>query len=501
MKKFIFSLTVLAALVSCKQEKIDTPSLFREVKIMASTAETKTQLNENAVVWEKNDAISLRFENDAAYYVTSFTTEGTGSSAAFKGQLPNTVSVAAGYEPTGYAVYPAAAMKNDGTVTFTVDANPTAGTSFAAGDNLSSAKVSLADLDDKGSTSADFLNALSIIRFTVDPDVTSLKLTSDKSLAGTAVLTFDKDGRLAVSSRTDEGKTLTVAAPDGGFAEGTTYNVLVYPGTFGTITAEMTDKDGCTYSKTNSNITFAASKFYTFSFQNPDNFDKVYWFAASGRNFAANDEVQVVVDGYVNETLTYAGNKFTGKTTHAAYVADPKGYVLYPADAYNAGNISCTLPADGTKVATELWAAPFSLQDEAVTFASVTAALGTLNFIVPDGVASVEIVSDKGIVGTADMTVNASDGTFTAAGADGNEITVTGGTSYEFYVYPVTGAALTVTLTDGAGQTVEKNLDLTVSAGGSATLDLSGNLNFDKNGTFDNEGFTDGLGSGNKIEF
>ena len=502
MKKLMFSLAALAALVSCSQKTVETPSLFREVSIVANSTQTKTQLSTNAVVWEEGDDIALKFTKNSTpvtVHVENFETSQSGPNVTFNGTLPNTVSVDAGYEKIGYAVYPATAMANDGTVTFTVNANPTAGTSFATDANLSSAKVSLEELDESGSTEANFLNALSIIRFTVDPDVATLTLTADKPLAGSAALTFDSDGRLEVSSFNTEGKTLTVAAPAGGFEEGTTYNVLVYPGEFATLTAEMTDTDGCTYSKTNNTIAFEASKFYTFSFQNPDNFTKDYSFAATGRTFVADDEVQVVVDGYVNETLTYAAEKFAGKTTHAAYEADQAGYALYPASAYNAGNISCVLPADGTKSATELYAAPFSLQDETVAFASVTASLGTVSFVVPEGVASVAIVSDKGIVGTAEMTVG-TDGKFTAANANGKNVSVTGGTSYEFYVYPVTGASLTVTLTDGAGQTVTLDpISLTVAAGGSKTLDLSGDLNFDKNGNFTHEGF--GSGTDTPIEF
>ena len=190
----MFSLAALAALVSCSQKTVETPSLFREVSIVANspvanTPQAKTQLSENAVVWEANDAIALKFTgNDVATHVATFSTSDKGASVTFNGKLPNTVSVAGGYEQTGYAVYPATAMGNDGAVTFTVDANPTASTSFATAKNLSSAKVSLVELDASGSADANFLNALSIIRFTVDPDVQTLTLTADKSLAGTAAL-------------------------------------------------------------------------------------------------------------------------------------------------------------------------------------------------------------------------------------------------------------------------------------------------------------------------
>ena len=493
MKKLIFSLAALAALVSCSQKTVETPSLFREVSIVANSTQTKTQLSDNAVVWEENDAIALKFTGtNVTTHVATFSTSDNGATVRFTGKLPNTVSTAEGYTSVGYAVYPATAMKDDGTVSFTVSGTPTASASFAINENLSSAVVSLADLDADGSAEATFKNALSIIRFTVDPDVQNIKLTASQPLAGTATLTFDNEGRLTSPVLTTPANTLVVNPPAGGFSEGETYNVLVYPGKFNTITAEMTDSDGCTYEKTNNSIVFGASKFYTFNFEDPANFDKGYYFTASGRSFAAGDEVQVVVDGHVNATLAYADNKFAGQTKHSYYAADKAGYALYPASAYNNGAISYNLPADGTMPTAELWAAPFSLKDQSVTFASVTASLGTVNFTVPTGVKSVEITSDKGIVGTADMTVG-TDGTFTATGAAGQKITVANAAdTYDIYVYvyPVSDATLTVTLKDAAGQTVTlDSITLSVAAGESKTLDLSNDLKFDKIGNFSHEGF------------
>lgn len=506
MKKLIFSLAAVAALVSCSQKTVETPSLFREVSIEASSTQTKTQLDGNDVVWEANDAVAIRFTKDAAHHVEIFTTTEEGATVDFKGTLPNTVSVDGGYAETGYAVYPAAAMEDDGTVSASLPSAVTvnANGSFDSRKNLSSAKVSLEDLDETGSTTATFKNAFSIIRFTLDAGVETLEITADNPLVGTAAMVFDEDGRLVKSGDfTSPSNTITVTPPvESTFDGETVYNVLVFPGSFTSLTARMTDADGCTYEKTNTgSYQFDASKFYTFNFTNPANFTKDYDFTATGKSFVEDtDEVQVVIGSTPEGVLTAkAGNAFAGKTTHAKYEADADGYLLYPASAYNAGNISCVLPADGTKSATELYAAPFSLQDETVAFASVTASLGTVSFVVPEGVASVAIVSDKGIVGTAEMTVG-TDGKFTAANANGKNVSVAGGTNYEFYVYPVTGASLTVTLTDGAEKTVTKDLTLTVAAGGSVTLDLSGDLNFDKDGTFGNEGFEDGRG-GNPIEF
>ena len=474
------------------------------MSIVAKSAETKTVLQDNAVVWEASDAIKVRFDKTdaSASHFETFTTAQGGAEATFAGTLPNDVSQTGGYNATGYAVYPAAAMAADGTVSFTLPSNVTvdATGTFSASKNLSSAKVSLTDLVSDGTTSANFLNAFSIIRFTLDPDVKTLMLTANQPLAGAAVMKFDDNGRLVVDSFTSEGTELTISAPDGGFKENAMYNVLVFPGTFTWLKAQMTDTDDCTFEKTVDNLTFAAANFYKFNFTNPDNFDKTYSFTATGRTFAADDEIQVVVPETpaADAVLKYVDGKFTGKTTHANYEADKPGYALYPASAYNSGNISYTLPADGTQPTGELYAAPFSLKDESVTFTSVTSSLAKLSFTVPTGVTSVKIASDKGIVGAAPMTVN--NGVLVAGEGNGMEINVTGGTEYTLYVYPVESANLTVTLTDAADQTVEKTMTLTVAAGATKTLDLSGDLNFDKNGNFTHEEFVDGNG-GNAIEF
>ena len=505
MKRLFLAVAALAALVSCNRGNELVPSQnFRNVSIVAKSAETKTVLQDNAVVWEESDAIKVRFDktDKSASHLETFTTTQGGAEATFAGTLPNDVSGTGGYDATGYAVYPANAMDENGTVSFTLPSNVTvdATGTFSASENLSSAKVSLTELVSNGTTSANFLNAFSIIRFTLDPDVQTLKLTADKPLAGAAVMNFDDYGRLVVDSFTSEGKELTISAPEGGFKENATYNVLVFPGTSMSLTAAMTDADNCKFEKTVDNLTFAAAKFYEFNFTNPDNFDKLYSFTATGRDFADDDQIQVVVSETpsANAVLTYADNKFSGKTTHANYEADEPGYALYPASAYNSGNISYNLPADGTQPTDELYAAPFSLKDESVTFKSVTSSLAQLSFTVPTGVKSVNIASDKGIVGTASMTVT--DGVLVAGAGDGKEINVTTGT-YTLYVYPVDAATLTVTLTDAADGTVEKEMTLTVAAGATKTLDLSGDLNFDKNGNFTHEEFENGNANEEAIVF
>lgn len=505
MKKLIFSLAAVAALVACSQKTVETPSLFREVSIEANSTQTKTQLDGNAVVWEANDAVAIRFTKDAAHHVGTFTTTQTGPTVDFKGTLPNTVSVDGGYAEIGYAVYPAAAMANNGTVSASLPSAVTvnANGSFDSGKNMSSAKVSLANLDATGSTTATFQNAFSIIRFTLDAGVETLEITADKPLVGTAAMAFDEDGRLVKSGDfTSPSNTITVTPPAESTFDGeTVYNVLVFPGSFSSLTARMTDTDGCTYEKTNTGTyKFDASKFYTFNFTNPANFTKDYGFTATGdKSFVeGTDKVQVVIGSTPEGVLTAkADNAFAGKTTHAKYEEDVAGYLLYPASAYNAGNITYTLPADGSLA--ELWWAPFSLQDTEVTFKN---ALAGIYITVPAGVKSVKVIADKGIVGAATMTFI--DGKLVVDGeGDGSEVTIDTSVAAEYYsfnIYPIEDAKCSIILIDAAGRECEvETIDvLGLSAGDSILRDYSAGVDFDKDGSFGNEGFVSG---GDAVEF
>lgn len=508
MKKTFFFFAALVAVAACNEVKIETPSLTREVTIKASSAETKTQLSGDAVLWEANDAVALRFTKDAAHHVETFTTADAGASVNFKGTLPNTVSFAGGYDEIGYAVYPAVAMANDGTVSASLPSAVTvnANGSFDSGKNLSSAMVSLANLDATGSTTATFQNAFSIIRFTLDAGVETLEITADKPLVGTAAMAFDGDGRLVKSGDfTLPSNTITVTPPAESTFDGeTVYNVLVFPGSFSSLTARMTDVDGCTYEKTNTGTyKFDASKFYTFNFTNPANFTKDYGFTATGKSFVeGNDEVQVVIGSTPEGVLTAkAGNAFAGKTTHAKYEADAAGYLLYPASAYNAGNITYTLPDDGSAPA-ELWSAPFSLKDTEVAFTPVENALAAIYISVPAGVKSVKVIADRGIVGTAAMTVT--DGKLVVDGeGDGSEVTIETPVAAEYYsfnIYPIEEAKCSIILIDAAGRECEvmTNEMLGLSAGDSMLRDYSAGVDFDKDGNFSNEGFVSGGGA---VEF
>ena len=506
MKKLLFALAAFTTLVSCMQEKVETPSLFREVKIMASAAETKTTLDGNSVVWENGDAIALNFTNNDGDYVTSFSTAGSGTSAQFTGTLPGAVSTLNGYAAEGYAVYPASAMDNEGNVSFTVPFNVTADEdgSFSNGENLTSAVVSLADLDADGTTSAKFKNALSIIRFTLDSGVKELVLsTGTGKLAGEANMSFvtsgDSKGRLALSSTPSAGE-MTIHPEGSGFTSGKTYNVLVYPGQYKDITATLTDQDGCTFTKTvEGTYDFAAANFYTFSFVTK--FVKALTFTSQNMTFTAGtDKIQAVFGDLYNETLTAeAGNKFTVNLPHEVIEQNIKGYVVYPSTAYSAGKVYYTLDPDlDYQTGTKIWTATITPESESVSFLNLNTNLAKIKFILPEGVKSLDITSDKGLFGKAEVMV-LDNGTPSALEGDQKTLAlqVSGLEEKTIYSYVVSGANLNIKLTDASEVTATRTASLNLSAGSEFTIDLS-SVSFEKNGSFENEDFVD---SNTEIEF
>ena len=278
-------LTALIFASSCvKEEGGDLQEqTVREVILDASTA-TKSVLDGNSVKWEDGDCISLVFTHPSkASSVTEFSTEIEGgkpvAKTKFKGNLSNDVTSSGGYDSVGYAVYPSTAVGADGKVNFVLPAVQTAkadGT-IQSGLNLSSSAVALADLDTGDQAQVSFHNALSIIRFTVASDVTSVTLTGTVPFAGGAPLNPDlsdsADGRLAVvpdGSWTDASTSVTLVPPSGSecFSKGVVYNLLVWPGTHSSLTATVNFKGYGDYVRTSkTSFTLKPSKFYTLDLQ------------------------------------------------------------------------------------------------------------------------------------------------------------------------------------------------------------------------------------------
>lgn len=511
MKKLIICFAALATLLACNEKKVMQPSLTRQVSIVASSVDTKTTLSDNSVVWEANDAVSVWFSGEeVADHVANFKATSAGNvRATFTSTLPNNVTVAGGYDETAYAVYPAASMANDGTVTFTLpdEQEATETGSFASGLNLASAVVSLADLDEKGTTDASFKNAFSIIRFTVDEGMANIAITAEGApLVGSAPMNFvtegDDAGRLTVGTPVTSSNTVTLVPVDGqeAFTADKQYNFLVYPGTFSKLNVTLTDTDGCVYDRSleAGTYTFAPSKFYTFNFNTT--YVKKYTFTATGRTFRQDETIATVFSDdtkVVHEDVLTADAelKFTGKLPKTVvYGQNITGFAIWPSEAYAPGTdqVTYSLPADGTETINDLYSAALAATSTEVAFSSVESALAKIQFTVPAGVTSVKIASDKPLVGNAAMTVDA-DGKLVAGTGDASEINVASAQAktYTLYVYPVAGAKFTVTLSNGTDTDSKDFADITVAAGATHVIDLSG-FEFDKTGGFENEDFTEG---------
>ena len=513
MKKIFIPFVTLVALVSCVQESVEEPLKVREVSIFANASETKTLLNsDDEVVWENGDAMALCFTSASDVSTVEFTASSVAVNsnvAEFKGSLPVSVSVDQGYDETGHAVYPSTAVGADGTVSFTLPAEMKVGnSSFDSKMNLSSANVSLQSLNENGTADATFKNAFSIIRFKLSSGVTSLKITADGNIAGSARMDFDQDGRLSVSQWNSPSRTLTITPKSGvTFTADQTYNVLVYPGTYNSLSVHLTDINDCVYEKTiQREFVFDPSNFYTFNFNTK--FEKSYSFIGTGRNFKSTDKIMTVYYGEVGHEeelqaeMVSAGARFSGNLPADLVAAGSSalGFAVYPSTAYDMASdkITYNLPStvDSSTEIPELYSAHLYVGIEEAKFNSVAQSLSKLTFDLPAGISRVTVRSTTGIVGTATMTVSY-EGVLVPGSGSSNTLIINpegvAGT-YTAYVYPLDGADLTVTYTDMAGGTVEETVKPesgSGSDGGDYEVPVP-ELKFDKNGSFTNDSFTDG---------
>ena len=158
----------------------------------------------------------------------------TAAKSRFSGVLDADVTSEKGYDEFGYAVYPSTAVYVDGGIIYELPSVQTAheSGSFLSDVNLSSSKISLADIEDDGQATANFLNALSVLRVTLSEDVTSVTVTGSAPFAGKAPVAFDQDGRLRVQDGdwTNASKSVTLLPANGTNFEAKTYNIVVWPG-------------------------------------------------------------------------------------------------------------------------------------------------------------------------------------------------------------------------------------------------------------------------------
>ncbi len=284
MKKIRY-ISIFAAFMtlasSCVDEGGFNPPEEQVREVIITAAQTKTLLDGGTVKWENGDKVSLVFthpQQGASVHPFSTSLTETTRSADFTGLLPlKILSEEGGYDGTAYAVYPDDAVAEDGLPDFTLPSEQkirTDGT-FAAGLNLASAKISLADIRDDASAMATFRNALSILRFTLSEDVTSVTLTGTAPLAGKAPLEYDADGRLVIDaggtwSGASQSVTLRPAEGSATFSGGEV-NLLVWPGehTSMTVTVESS-VNGQTVKTSAQAFEFQPSKYYTLNLDSAD---------------------------------------------------------------------------------------------------------------------------------------------------------------------------------------------------------------------------------------
>ena len=243
-------------------------------------AMSKSVMNDDNVVWEDGDKISLVFNHpEKETYVAELAAEipeGKAKVATFKGVLPVKVSTSKGYEENGYAVYPSSAVKADGKVSFALASEQRAASngSFTSGSNLASTSIALSSLDEDD-YGVSFYNATSMLRFTLSDNVRSVTIEGTSALTGAAPLVFDQTGRLVpdVDGNWEGAESSVTLVPAEGaetFAENTIYNVLVWPGEHSSLTLKIDFTDIGEYVKTASptgGVVLEPSKFYTLKFE------------------------------------------------------------------------------------------------------------------------------------------------------------------------------------------------------------------------------------------
>ena len=293
MKKII-SLSIFAAAfvlaASCAKEVAgDGPQTEPQPEVEVETREisltagamAKTTLADDgkSIKWKHGDKIAVVFSHSqnashVAELATEIEGEGTADKAKFKGELPVNITAENGYSAT-FAVHPSTAVDQNGAPSYNlpVEQVAEANGAFADGLNLSSTSVAFSDINAGENASVSFHNALSILKFKLSSDVTSVTFEGSTAFAGQVPLLVDEsqDGRLVVDTKnlgTAGSKSVTLLPPTGSdsFTDDVVYNLLVWPGTHSQLVIKLGFKN-INYQKTVvKTLAFAASMFYTLGF-------------------------------------------------------------------------------------------------------------------------------------------------------------------------------------------------------------------------------------------
>ena len=285
MKRYLLIFSAFVAMVACNKEPeiVPAPAPLPTRTVEIDAVATKTTLDGNSILWESTDKIAVFFSNDDSKSVSELSsTIESGNTAAksrFSGEMAEDVTSENGYDELGYAVYPSSAVNADGEIVYELPSVQTAHASgsFLSDVNLSSSKISLADIEDDGQATANFLNALSVLRVTLSEDVTSVTVTGSAPFAGKAPVAFDKDGSLLVQDGgwTNASESVTLLPANGTNFEAKTYNIVVWPGEQKGLSITLNFNELGGYSKTYSvsaekPSTFAPAKYYNLKVLNTE---------------------------------------------------------------------------------------------------------------------------------------------------------------------------------------------------------------------------------------
>ena len=261
MKRIALFLAAAAAtLASCVKENNLAPEQTSDNLVTIKALATKTTLDENIVIWEQDDEIAVVLEGVENAVNFEIDGEVNGASAKFVG----TIAPETEYN-SAYAVYPATAYTVEAGLAKITHSLPETQTGvITSGMILSSALLDAEELK-AGNATANFHNALTLVKVIVPAGVQSVSLTSDNlsgSLVGSS--TFNAPDEAGVLKKTGEiSARRTVTLSTGSELTAGTYDLLVYPGTVTTLTLTMVGTDGAEYTSAVSGITFKAGEYRT----------------------------------------------------------------------------------------------------------------------------------------------------------------------------------------------------------------------------------------------
>lgn len=258
MKRLFFALAAAFALASCVEENAFVPEQKEEGKVIIEALATKTLLDGTNVVWEADDHIAVAFQMAEPVVQDFAATSASGASATFSGNFAAGSETAEG----AFAVYPYEHVTVDGGVLKISHNLPAEQDGVVDSDlNLSFAELDLEDLKD-GKASANFKNALTLLKVVVPAGVKEVSLTSNsETLVGDAEFYAPQLGEMGRKSVSNGGKTVTLTK-GGSDLEGTHY-LLVYPANTNGLDLRMVGSDDTVYESTAASIKFLPSEYRT----------------------------------------------------------------------------------------------------------------------------------------------------------------------------------------------------------------------------------------------